>query len=150
MGEGQKRQDEEKQRRPDQTRAVRAGIKGKKTVRCLDDVQHYLHDMFTFKVLFVFTESKLKQMLISCSIFFFPPQSLNGCLAKWRFLCVLPRLERVLERSMMVCLLGLLRTERLASDMSAVTRVMDILQQRSGTSAVTGSGRRKPLKAECA
>lgn len=40
---------------------------------------------------------------------------------------LLPRLERVLERSMMVCLLGLLRTERLASEMSAVTRVMDIL-----------------------
>lgn len=42
---------------------------------------------------------------------------------------VLPRLERVLERSMMVCLLGLLRTERLAKEMSAVTRVMDILKQ---------------------
>lgn len=124
--------------------------KGKKTVRCLDDVQHYLHDMFTFKVLFVFTESKLKK---NTNFLFHippPPQSLNGCLAKWRSLSVLPRLERVLERSMMVCLLGLLRTERLASDMSAVTRVMDILKQRSGTSAVTGSGHRKPLKAECA
>lgn len=50
---------------------------------------------------------------------------------------VLPRLERVLERSMMVCLLGLLRTERLAREMSAVTRVMDILKQRSGAAAVT-------------
>lgn len=30
---------------------------------------------------------------------------------------------------MMVCLLGLLRTERLAREMSAVTRVMDILKQ---------------------
>lgn len=30
---------------------------------------------------------------------------------------------------MMVCLLGLLRTERLANDMSAVTRVMDILKE---------------------
>lgn len=45
-------------------------------------------------------------------------------------MAVLPRLERVLERSMMVCLLGLLRTERLANDMSAVTRVMDILENR--------------------
>lgn len=40
----------------------------------------------------------------------------------------LPRLERVLERSMMMCLLGLLRTERLAREMSAVTRVMEILR----------------------
>ena len=39
----------------------------------------------------------------------------------------LPRLERVLERSMMVCLLGLFSTERLAREMSAVTRVMEIL-----------------------
>lgn len=38
-----------------------------------------------------------------------------------------PKLERVLERSMMMCLLGLLRTERLAREMSAVTRVMEIL-----------------------
>lgn len=34
---------------------------------------------------------------------------------------------------MMVCLLGLFRTERLAREMSAVTRVMDILKQRSST-----------------
>lgn len=33
---------------------------------------------------------------------------------------------------MMVCLLGLLRTERLASDMSAVTLVMDILKTSRG------------------
>lgn len=46
---------------------------------------------------------------------------------------VLPRLERVLERSMMVCLLGLLRTERLAREMSAVTRVMDILEETLST-----------------
>lgn len=45
-----------------------------------------------------------------------------------------PRLERVLERSMMMCLLGLLRTERLAREMSAVTRVMEIL--RDGTRGV--------------
>ena len=38
-----------------------------------------------------------------------------------------PRLERVFERSMMMCLLGLLRTERLAREISAVTRVMEIL-----------------------
>lgn len=49
-----------------------------------------------------------------------------------------PRLERVLERSMMVCLLGLLRTERLAREMSAVTRVMDILERRRGASFVSG------------
>lgn len=40
-----------------------------------------------------------------------------------------PRLERVLERSMMACLLGLLRTERLAREISAVTRVIDILKE---------------------
>lgn len=45
----------------------------------------------------------------------------------------LPRLERVLERSMMVCLLGLFSTERLAREMSAVTRVMEILPHREGT-----------------
>lgn len=38
-----------------------------------------------------------------------------------------PKFERVLERSMMACLLGLFRTERLAREMSAVTRVIDIL-----------------------
>lgn len=42
-----------------------------------------------------------------------------------------PRLERVLERSMMACLLGLLRTERLAREMSAVTRVIDILKEET-------------------
>lgn len=42
---------------------------------------------------------------------------------------VLPRLERVLDRSMMALLLGLLSTDLLANDMSAVTLVMDILQQ---------------------
>lgn len=47
---------------------------------------------------------------------------------KWLHV-VLPKLERVLERSMMVCLLGLLRTERLAREMSAVTRVIDILKK---------------------
>ena len=39
----------------------------------------------------------------------------------------LPKLERVLDLSMMALLLGLLRTERLAKDISAVTRVIDIL-----------------------
>lgn len=43
----------------------------------------------------------------------------------------LPKLERVLERSMMACLLGLLRTERLAREMSAVTRVIDILKEET-------------------
>lgn len=43
----------------------------------------------------------------------------------------IPRFERVLERSMMACLLGLFRTERLAREMSAVTRVIDILEQRN-------------------
>lgn len=42
---------------------------------------------------------------------------------------------------MMVCLLGLLRTERLAREMSAVTRVMDILKGR-----VRGSGNRSRLQ----
>lgn len=40
----------------------------------------------------------------------------------------LPKLERVLDLSMMALLLGLLRTDLLASDISAVTRVIDILQ----------------------
>lgn len=44
-----------------------------------------------------------------------------------------PMLERVVERSMMARLPGLLSTERLASDRSAVTRVMEILQ---GTGAM--------------
>lgn len=41
-----------------------------------------------------------------------------------------PKFERVLERSMMACLLGLFKTERLAREMSAVTRVIDILKQK--------------------
>lgn len=51
-----------------------------------------------------------------------------------------PKLERVLERSMMACLLGLFRTERLAREMSAVTRVMDILQR--GTRSMLGTARK--------
>lgn len=39
----------------------------------------------------------------------------------------LPRLERVLDLSMMALLLGLFSTDLLANDMSAVTLVMDIL-----------------------
>lgn len=38
-----------------------------------------------------------------------------------------PRLDLVLDLSMIACLLGLFNTERLASEMSAVTLVMDIL-----------------------
>lgn len=41
----------------------------------------------------------------------------------------LPRLERVLDLSMMALLLGLFSTDLLANDMSAVTLVMDILTQ---------------------
>lgn len=48
-----------------------------------------------------------------------------------------PKFERVLDRSMMACLLGLFRTERLAREMSAVTRVIDILQQ--GTRNMLGT-----------
>lgn len=48
---------------------------------------------------------------------------------RWFLGADLPKLDRVLERSMMACLLGLFRTERLASEMSAVTRVIDILRQ---------------------
>jgi hypothetical protein len=40
-------------------------------------------------------------------------------------------LERAEERSMMVLLPGLLSTERLASERSAVTRVMEILEWRT-------------------
>lgn len=39
----------------------------------------------------------------------------------------LPKLERVLDLSMMALLLGLLRTDLLANDISAVTCVIDIL-----------------------
>lgn len=40
---------------------------------------------------------------------------------------------------MMACLLGLLRTERLAREMSAVTRVIDILKQGTRITAVLPS-----------
>lgn len=40
----------------------------------------------------------------------------------------LPRLERVLDLSMMALLLGLFSTDLLANDISAVTLVMDILK----------------------
>ena len=56
------------------------------------------------------------------------PEGPGRVCVSWPDASVLPRLERVLERSMIVCLLGLLRTERLAREMSAVTRVMEILQ----------------------
>lgn len=46
----------------------------------------------------------------------------------------LPRLERVLDLSMMALLLGLFSTDLLANDMSAVTLVMDILKQHKHTS----------------
>lgn len=36
----------------------------------------------------------------------------------------------MLDRSIIACLLGLFNTERLASEMSAVTRVIDILQNK--------------------
>lgn len=49
-----------------------------------------------------------------------------------------PKFERVFERSMMACLLGLFRTERLAREMSAVTRVIDILKQRTYGSKILG------------
>lgn len=49
----------------------------------------------------------------------------------------IPKLERVLERSMMACLLGLLRTERLAREMSAVTRVIDILKEEKKKKQLT-------------
>lgn len=45
----------------------------------------------------------------------------------------LPKLERVLDLSMMALLLGLLRTDLLANDISAVTRVIDILQNEKKT-----------------
>lgn len=43
VGEGQKRQDEEGERRPDQTQTVRAGIKGK--TLSLDDGTHMVSNM---------------------------------------------------------------------------------------------------------
>lgn len=39
----------------------------------------------------------------------------------------LPKLDLVLDLSIIACLLGLFNTERLASEMSAVTLVMEIL-----------------------
>lgn len=41
----------------------------------------------------------------------------------------LPKLDLVLDLSIIACLLGLFNTERLAREMSAVTLVMDILLQ---------------------
>lgn len=102
-----------------------------------------------------------KQDMMDRNVFFYAalhnPFALQALILNWlshlqgkshflrvRFrVAVLPRLERVLERSMMVCLLGLLRTERLANDMSAVTRVMDILEQRGGTLLDPGWERRR-------
>lgn len=42
---------------------------------------------------------------------------------------------------MMMCLLGLLRTERLAREMSAVTRVMEILEDQAGKGSRVGWAR---------
>lgn len=42
----------------------------------------------------------------------------------------LPKLDLVLDLSMIACLLGLFNTERLAREMSAVTLVMDILLEK--------------------
>lgn len=42
----------------------------------------------------------------------------------------IPKLERVLERSIKAFLPGLLRMDRFASEISAVTRVIVILEQR--------------------
>lgn len=39
---------------------------------------------------------------------------------------------------MIMCLLGLLRTERLAREMSAVTRVMEILKDQAGRKSGVG------------
>lgn len=45
----------------------------------------------------------------------------------YHYIYYLPKLDLVLDRSIIACLLGLFNTERLASEMSAVTRVIDIL-----------------------
>lgn len=42
----------------------------------------------------------------------------------------LPKLDLVLDLSIIACLLGLFNTERLAREMSAVTLVMDILLEK--------------------
>lgn len=42
---------------------------------------------------------------------------------------------------MIMCLLGLLRTERLAREMSAVTRVMEILKDQAGKGSGVGWAR---------
>lgn len=41
---------------------------------------------------------------------------------------ILPKLDRVFERSIIALLLGLFRTDLLAREMSAVTLVIDILR----------------------
>lgn len=51
----------------------------------------------------------------------------------------LPRLERVLDLSMMALLLGLFSTDLLANEISAVTLVMDILEQKKPYASYTGS-----------
>lgn len=47
VGDGQERQDEERERRPDQTQAVRVGIKGKITCVLKMKNAQLLHGLFT-------------------------------------------------------------------------------------------------------
>lgn len=62
----------------------------------------------------------------------------------------LPRLERVLDLSMMALLLGLFSTDLLANDMSAVTLVMDILKtnRRKTFNRVLPGQTRRPFTAQ--
>lgn len=54
------------------------------------------------------------------------PQS-DSTARRMLHLNILPKLERVFERSIIALLLGLFRTDLLAREMSAVTLVIDIL-----------------------
>lgn len=53
--------------------------------------------------------------------------NLKAHLEEVSHLNILPKLDRVFERSIIALLLGLFRTDLLAREMSAVTLVIDIL-----------------------
>jgi hypothetical protein len=60
--------------------------------------------------------------------FYCHPLESNVQIASTHQYCTdLPKLDLVLDLSIIACLLGLFNTERLAREMSAVTLVMDIL-----------------------
>lgn len=65
----------------------------------------------------------------------FQPNNNYKCV-RFPLSCV-PKLERVLDRSIKAFFPGLLRMDRLAREMSAVTRVIVILEERKAMPIVT-------------